>query len=182
MKKIYFATGNKGKAREAEEILGVDVEVVHMDLDEIQSMNPKAIVRHKVEQAYKKIKAPVIVDDVSLEIDVWDKFPGAFVKYLHGKDTKRILYMMRNEENRGATLICTVGFHDGRKIHCFTGRLRIKIADKNYGDGGWGLDPIIIPDGKNQTFGQMPEGEKNSDSHRTRAFKMLKKFLDSKKR
>lgn len=180
MKKIYFATGNIGKAKEVEKILGVDIEIAKMNLDEIQSTSPKAIIKHKLEQAYEKLKSPVIVDDVSLEIDVWDKFPGPFVKHLHGKDTKRILYMMRNEDNRAATLICTIGYHDGKKMHCFTGKLRISIADKNYGDGGWGLDSIIIPEGKKQTFAQMSESEKNLDSHRARALKMLKKFLDSK--
>lgn len=177
MTKIYFATGNSGKAREAEQILGVDVEVAKMDLVEIQSENLKEIVKHKLSQAYEKLKAPVIVDDVSLEMDIWDAFPGPFVKHLYGKDTRRILYMLRNETNRKGTLISTVGYHDGKKMHCFTGKLHVEIADKNYGDVGWGLDPILIPEGKKLTFGQMSEKEKNSDSHRARALLMLKKFL-----
>ena len=181
MNKIYFATGNKGKAAEAEKILGVDIEIADMELDEIQSMDPKKIVRHKLQQAYDKLHAPVIVDDVSLEIDVWDKFPGSFVKYLHGKDTSRILYMMRNETNRDATMISTVGYHDGKKIHCFTGKLRIEIADKNYGDNGWGLDPILRPKGQKLTFGEMTKQEKNADSHRTRALLMVKKYINNKK-
>lgn len=179
MKKLYFATGNKGKAREAQQILGRDIEIAELELDEIQSENLKDIVRHKLAQAYEKLKAPVIVDDVSLEMDIWDGFPGPFVKHLHGKDTRRILYMLRNEDNRMGTIISTVGYHDGEKMHCFTGKLRVKIADKNYGDRGWGLDPILIPDGKDRTFGEMSEEEKNSDSHRTRALLMLKKFLHS---
>ena len=175
--KIYFATGNKGKAREVEQILGVDIEVADMDLDEIQSEDLKAIVKHKLAQAYEKLKSPVIVDDVSLEMDIWDKFPGPFVKHLHGKDTSRMLYMLRNETNRNATMISTVGYHDGKKMHCFTGKLRIRIADKNYGDGGWGLDPILVPLGQDKSFAQMTEAEKNADSHRTRALLMLKRFL-----
>ncbi len=182
MKKIYFATGNKGKALEAEKILGIDVEISRMDLEEIQSNNQKAIVRHKLQQAYGKLKKPVIVDDVSLEMDVWDKFPGPFVKYLHGKDTERFLYMMRNEKNRSGTLICIVGYHDGKKMHAFTGKLRIRIAKKNLGENGWGLDPILIHDEKNLTFAQMTDSEKNVDSHRGKAFMMLKKYLDSKKK
>jgi len=181
MRKIYFATSNKGKAREAEQILGVDIEVSELELDEIQSTNPKTIIKHKLQQAYEKLKSPVIVDDVSLEIDIWDSFPGPFVKFIHDKNNKRILYMMRNEKNRNGTLICTIGYHDGKKMHCFTGKLRVKIADKEYGDNGYGLDPILIPEGKKITFGQMTDSEKNSDSHRARALMMLKRFLDSKK-
>lgn len=177
MSKLYFATGNLGKAREVQQILGVDIEIAKMELDEIQSTNLEDIVKHKLQQAYEKLKAPVLVDDVSLEVDVWEGFPGPFVKHLHGTDTKRILYMLRNEENRKATMISTVGYHDGEKMHCFTGKLRIKIADKNYGEEGWGLDPILIPEGKKISFGQMTEDEKNTDSHRTRALLMLKRFL-----
>lgn len=181
MNKIYFATGNSGKAREVKQILGVEIEIAKMDLDEIQSMDLRAIVKHKLSQAYEKLKSPVIVDDVSLEIDVWGGFPGPFVKHLHGKNTKRILYMMRNETNRSATMISTVGYHDGEKMHFFTGKLRIRIADKNYGDKGWGLDPVLIPLGQDKSYGQMSEKEKNSDSHRTRAFLMLKRFINSQK-
>lgn len=181
MRTIYFATGNKGKAKEVEQILGVDIKIAKMDLDEIQSLSPKAIIKHKLEQAYEKLKSPVIVDDVSLEMDVWDKFPGPLVKYLHGKDTKRILYMLRNEKNRNGTLICTVGYHDGKKMHAFTGKLRVRIAKKNLGENGWGLDPILIHNEKNLTLAQMTDSEKNTDSHRGRAFLMLKRFLDSKK-
>lgn len=180
-KPVYFATGNKGKAREAEQILGVDIEVADIELDEIQSMNAKKVVEHKLMQAFEKLRAPVIVDDVSLEIDVWGRFPGTLVKHLHGKDTKRILYMMRNETNRNATMISTVGYHDGEKMHFFTGKLKIRIADKDYGENGWGLDPILIPLGQDKSFGQMSEEEKNSDSHRTRALLMLKRFINSQK-
>ncbi len=179
MRKIYFATGNKEKAKEAEYILGRNVEIADLELDEIQSTDLEKIAIHKLTQAYEKLKSPVIVDDVALEIDVWDGFPGPFVKFIHDKNNKRILRMLKNEKNREATLICTLGYHDGKKIHCFTGKLRVTISKKELGENGWGLDPILIPKGKKLTFSQMTEKEKNSDSHRARALKLLKNFLDS---
>lgn len=181
MKKIYFATGNKGKAGEAEKILEVNVEIADLEMDEIQSEKLKDIVAHKLSQAYKKLKSPVMVDDVSLELDIWDGFPGPFVKFLYGKDTGRILYMMRNEKNRKGTMIATLGYHDCKKMHFFTGKLRIEIAKENLGDKGWGLDPILIPEGQKLTFAQMSEAEKNLVSHRRKAFDKFKKFLDSQK-
>ena len=181
MKKLYFATGNKGKAREAEQILGRSIEVKNLELDEIQSLNPKKIVIHKLNQAFSVLKNPVIVDDVSLELDAWGSFPGPFVKYMHDNDTKHFLHLLRNETNRKGTLICTIGYHDGKKTHCFTGKLRVTIPKKEKGDSGWGLDPVLIPEGRKLTFAQMTDKEKNSDSHRARALKMLKLFLDSKK-
>lgn len=181
MKKLYFATGNKGKAREAEYILGRNIEIKDIELDEIQSLNLKKIVTHKLNQAYSVLKKPVIVDDVALEIDAWDGFPGPFVKYMHDNDTIRFLYMVRHETNRKATLIATVGYHDGKKAHCFTGRLKVTIPKKPRGDNGWGLDPILIPEGKDLTFAEMTEDEKNACSHRKKALIMLKRFLDSSK-
>jgi len=181
MRKLYFATGNKGKAGEAQFILGRDIEIASLELDEIQSSSLKKIVTHKLNQAYSILKKPVMVDDVSLELDAWDKFPGPFVKYMHGGDNKRFLKIFENVENRNGTLIATIGYHDGKKTHCFTGKIRITISHKEKGSGGWGLDAVLIPEAYRQTFAEMGEETKNAISHRRKALLMLKRFLDSKK-
>ena len=179
MNKIYFATGNKGKAKEAEQILGVGVEIAPLELDEIQSMNLEDIVGHKVRQAYEKLKAPVFVDDVSLEVDIWQGFPGPFVKYLQQISNDLILYMMRNEKNRKAKLIATIAYHDGEKIYYFSGYIPCTIAAQSRGERGWGFDPIMIPDGQDLTFSEMTDEVKNSLSHRRIALDSFRKFLDS---
>lgn len=178
MDKIYFATGNKGKALEAQKILGIPIEIAELELDEIQSMNLEKIVEHKVRQAFEKIKGQVFVDDVALYLDVWDGFPGPFVKYIHEGGNKRLLYMLRNETERGGKLIATIGYFDGGQVYFFTGELKVSIAENERGEGGWGLDPILIPEGKNKTFSEMSEDEKNADSHRSRALLKFRKFLD----
>ncbi len=181
MKKIHFATGNKGKAQEAEQILGVDVEIAPLELDEIQSMNLEDIVGHKVGQAYEKLKSPVFVDDVSLEVEIWKGFPGPFVKYLQQISNDMILYMMRNEKNRRVKLIATIAYHDGKKIHYFSGHVFCTVALEARGDGGWGFDPILIPEGQNLTFAEVTDEVKNSLSHRRNALDAFKQFLDSQK-
>lgn len=182
MNKIFFATGNKGKAGEAEQILGRDIEIADLKLDEIQSDSLKKIVTHKLNQAYSSVRKPVIVDDVSLELDAWDGFPGPYVKYMHGGDNKRFLRIFGEQKNRKGTLIATIGYHDGKKTHCFTGKIRVTIASKELGKNGWGLDAVLIPEGHSQTFGEMSEGMKNKISHRRKALLMLKKFLSSNKK
>lgn len=181
MKKIYFATGNKGKAREAEHILGVNVEIANLELEEIQSMDLEKIVEHKVLQAYEILKAPVFVDDVSVEFEVWHGFPGPFIKYLQRISNDLILYMMRNETNRRVKLIATIAYHDGRRIHFFKGEILGSLASRARGNGGWGFDSIMIPDGQNLTFSEMTEKQKNLLSHRRAAFDKFKTFLDSQK-
>lgn len=181
MNKIYFATGNKGKVDEAREILGRKVEILDIDLDEIQSMDLEKVVEHKVLQAYEKINLPVFVDDVSIEIDVWRKFPGPFIKHLQNLGNDLILYMMRNEENRKVNVIDTVAYHDGEKVHFFRGEVSGQLVDRERGDKGWGFDPLFIPDGQSQTFGEMTPSKKNTISHRRRALEKLKKHLDSQR-
>ena len=178
---IYFATGNKGKAREAQQILGIPIEITEIELDEIQSLDLKKIVGHKLKQAFDNVKSPVIVDDVALKLDIWNGFPGPFVKYLHvasNGNNELILRMLENETNRNGTLVATIGYHDGRNAHFFTGEIRVTIATEERGKNGWGLDPILIPEGFNKTYAEMSEEEKNSDSHRRRALKNFKEFLD----
>lgn len=181
MKKIYFATGNKGKAREAELILGRDIEIADLELDEIQSLDLEKIVEHKVTQAYSLLKKPVFVDDVSLEFEIWKGFPGPFIKYLQQISNDLMLYMMRNEKNRSVKLIATIAYHDGKKVYFFNGIVKGVITTESKGDGGWGFDPLIIPDGHKLTFGQMKEEEKNTLTHRRIAFDKFKKYLDSQK-
>jgi len=182
MKKIYFATGNKGKAEEAEDILGLKVDIADIELDEIQSMNLEIIVEHKVRQAYQVLKAPVFVDDVSVEFEIWKGFPGPFIKYLQQLSNDLILYMMRNETNRRVNLIATIAYHDGVKIHFFTSKIKGTIATEVRGARGWGFDPILIPEDQKLTYAQMSLQEKNSHSHRTIAMNKLRDFLDSQKK
>ncbi len=176
---MFFATGNKGKAEEAQKILNHPIEIVTLELDELQSMDLEKIVEHKVRQAYEIVKEPVFVDDVALYLDIWDGFPGPFVKFIHEKGNKRLLYMLRNEDNRDGLLVATIGYYDGDSVHFFKGELKVTISREEQGEGGWGLDPILIPEGKNRTFGEISEDEKNADSHRSRALLKFKKFLDS---
>lgn len=179
MSKLYFATGNKGKVEEAHHILEREIEILDIDLDEIQSLDLEKIVAHKVLQAYEKVKSPVFVDDVSLEFDVWRKFPGPFIKYLQTLGNDLILYMMKNEENRKIKVTSTIGYHDGKKIHYFTGTVEGIMAKEERGHNGWGFDPLFIPLGESQTLGEMSKEKKNSVSHRRRSFEKLKEFLDS---
>lgn len=182
MKKIYFATGNKGKIKEVQSILDHKVEILEGDLEEIQELDLKKIIKHKVEQAYKRVKAPVFVDDVSVEIDAWQGFPGPFVKFIREiGENKLLLHMLRHEKNRKLKIIAMLGFNDGRKIHYFSGVAECVVAKEERGKFGWGLDTILIPKGHTLTWAEMSEREKNSTSHRRKALNKLKIFLDSQK-
>ena len=183
MKTLCFVTSNKDKVDEAKKILGIPIEIVDIDIDEIQSMDLGKVVKHKAEEAYKIVKKPVFVDDVSFEVFAWNGFPGPFVKYLYqsgGHTYDLILKMLKGEKNRLVRIRADIGYHDGRRVYTMEGSFMGKIVARR-GKNGWGFDPYVIPEGYKHTFGEMSEGLKNQISHRARALKKLKKLLNSQK-
>ncbi len=180
MKKLLLATGNKGKLEEVQEILKIPLEIADIELEEIQSMDLEYVVRKKAEEAFRIIKKPVVVDDVGVFFEAWKGFPGPLIKFmfLH-LGNKKIIELLKGEDNRKVSVQSAVAYHDGKKIHTFIGEVICSIAFKERGTEGWGLDPILIPKGKKETFAEMGLKRKNEISHRRRAFDKLKKFLDS---
>ena len=181
MKKIIFVTGNKGKASEFKQILKIPVVIKEADIDEVQSMDLEYVSKRKTEQAFRIFKSPLITDDVGVFIDAWQGFPGPFAKFiLSTLGNKRILEILKDEENRKVTVKSAISYHDGEEIRTFIGEVRGTLSYEEKGNEGWGFDPIIIPEGYEKTFAQMGLGNKNKISHRRKALDKLKEFLDSK--
>lgn len=183
MKKLCFVTSNKDKVAEAQKILGIPIEIVDIDIDEIQSLDLRKVVEHKAKEAYKKVKKPVFVDDVSFEVSAWNGFPGPFIKFLRLASNNRhelLLRMLSAEKDRTVKVIAGIGYHDGKKVHVLEGSFTGKIVSRR-GNKGWGFDPYVIPDGHTETLGEMGEAIKNKISHRARALRNFKRFLNSQK-
>lgn len=177
-------TSNKNKVNEAQKILGFPIEIVNFDIDEIQSLDLAKIVKHKVEQAYKKVKAPVFVDDVSFEVTAWNRFPGPLIKFLHRAGNNKfdlLLRMLSIEKDKTVRITAGIGYHDGKAVHVIEGSFIGRIVPRR-GNNGWGFDPYVIPEGYTKTFGELDESIKNKISHRARALRNFKKFLDSQRR
>lgn len=177
MQEILFATTNQGKAVEAEAILGIPVEIVSLEIDEIQDLDPKRIVRKKAEEAFKRINRPLIVDDVSVRISAWGNFPGPFIKFLLNENNKLFRRLLKYEKDRRGTVITTIGYHDGKNIHIFTGHIEGLFLLQLRGSNGFGFDALFKPEGSIKTFAEMTIDEKNKISHRSIALKQLKKYL-----
>jgi non-canonical purine NTP pyrophosphatase (RdgB/HAM1 family) len=179
--KITLVTGNKNKAREVERILNIPLEVKSIELDEIQGLDLEKIALHKLNQAFEIVKGPVIIDDVSVEIEAWNDFPGPLIKWLlkagNDGDASVLLKLLENESNRSAVAKLAIGFHDGKKAQIFVGETKGTIATEIRGDNGFGWDPVFIPEGHNETFAEMDPDLKDSMSHRGRAFAKLSDFI-----
>lgn len=179
--KIVLVTGNKFKAKETEEILNIKIQISNIELDEIQDLDLEKVALHKLNQAFKLIKKPVMIDDVSFEIDVWNGFPGPLIKWIlkAGKGPGLILKLLEGEKNRRATARLAIGFHDGKKSYIFFGQSKGTISHEIRGDNGFGWDRVFIPDGYSQTFAEMDPKLKNSISHRGNALRKFNDFLKS---
>jgi len=169
-KNIVFITGNEGKRKEVQQILGNDkFEVINikLDLPEIQSIYVQEVVNEKIKSAYElakknfneiKIKFSekginiqsindviIICEDTGLYIKNMNKFPGALIKfYFESIGSEGII---SRDPNSLAKTECVIGIIKyGKIIKPIIGKRIGKIAKKIIGKEGFGWDPVFIPD------------------------------------
>lgn len=175
---LYFITGNKNKFEEARVILGEDLKQLDIDLPEIQDIDPREIIREKLQEALKHHDGPLVVEDVSFEMDALNGFPGPLVKWMIDAMGVEGLYKIANKmDNLTAYPIATIGYAKNKdETYFFEGRVRGKLVPE-LGTAGFAFDKIFIPDGHTKRFSEMTSEEKNKISHRRLALDKLKKFL-----
>lgn len=178
MEKIYFATTNEGKLKEARSILGISVEGTPLEIDEVQSLDPIEVATKKAEAYYDALKKPIFVEDNSLSIKALNELPGPYIDaFMKSLGNEGIVNLLKNVKDREVVAQATVVYVDeGGKKHVFIGKVKGLVANKPRGNG-FGWDPIFIPDGGKKTFGEMSLEEKNKYSMRAKALKKLKKRL-----
>lgn len=177
MKSVIFASSNKYKFRETKSFLSkfnIDVQFVEKNLNELQADSMEVIALNKSHHAFLDISKPLIVEDDGLFIDELNGFPGQYSAFvLKTIGNSGIIKLLRNTSHRSAIFMSVIAFNNGKKSLTFRGETRgtiARIATK----GGWGYDPIFIPENSEMTYGVLEiRGRKESLSHRATA---LKKF------
>lgn len=171
----FFATKNENKLREAGEILGRSLEQISVELFEPQGVKVEDVVREKAEDAFHKTGKFVLVEDTGLEFVAWNGLPGALIKwFLDTTGNEGILKMLSGETNRNAIAKTAVGFFDGAQARVFVGEISGTIPATVRGTGGFGWDPIFVPDGYEKSFAEMTSAEKNAISMRKLALERMK--------
>lgn len=181
--KIYFATGNSGKVEHAQNILSeceveqLDVETVEPSIDSIED-----IALSKVEQAVEKSdveeNAFLIADDSGLFIEELNGFPGPQTAFFDRKVGKeRILDLVDEGAKAKFRTVIALYVPDGEN-KVFTGSAEGEIVEPS-GDGGFGYDPLFLPEGNEKTWAEDP-GFKDENSHRQEALEQLRDFLERK--
>jgi len=182
---ILFATSNHGKAEEAAEILkkyGIVVKHFPFEHTEIRSENLDEIAAEAVSAAYAECQKPVFVEDSGLFIRALNGFPGPYSAWVQRKlGNAGILCLMSGVADRSAHFEASIAFHDGKSVRAFHGTCHGSIAREVCGTSGFGYDPIFVPEGEKQTFGERIE-LKNNLSHRYKALLEFSTALASMRR
>lgn len=170
--RLLFATGNRYKFDEAEEILDVEgLERVDLDYPELQSDSLETVAREGANWAFEKLGEPVIVEDSGLFVDALDDFPGPYSSYVYRKLGNGGILRLLDEE-REAGFSSVVAYADADGVELYVGEVRGVIAEEERGRAGFGFDPIFVPEGRDRTFAE-DLGYKNEVSHRRKALESL---------
>lgn len=192
--KLVIASNNRHKIAEIRAILAdrfdgifpmAEVGVEHETVEDGRTFLQNA--RRKAWEICRITGCVSLADDSGLCVDALDGAPGVFSARFcgeHGNDEKNnalLLEKMVHVADRRAhyTAAMVLAFPDGREI-CAEGVWQGRIAEKPRGEGGFGYDPLFVPDGETRTVAEMTEEEKNRFSHRTRALSaLLQKLCDA---
>ena len=189
--KLVIASHNAGKIREMRVLLepfGVKVlSAGDFDLDEPEETETTFAgnARIKAHFAAKATGLPAMSDDSGIEVDALDNAPGVYTadwaETPTGRDFPMAMTKVWNllEEKRApaprtARFCCTLclAWPDGHD-EIFAGKVDGQVVWPMQGDLGFGFDPIFLPDGETETFGQMDPARKHGMSHRADAFRKL---------
>lgn len=186
---IIFASNNEHKIKEIKSILGNTFTLLSLrDLnitEDIPENEPllEGNALSKARYIYNLTGMNVFADDTGLEIDALNGLPGVHSARFAGenKDSsaniEKVLSMLGQTENRKARFRTVIALILEKKEYLFQGTVEGSIISYKRGTEGFGYDPVFIPEGRTLTFAEMGLAEKNTISHRARAFEKLREFL-----
>lgn len=189
MKEIVFASNNKGKIREVQEILSdykiLSLEEMGIDIDveEDKDTFEGNAIKKAVEISKYLNGKMVIADDSGIEIEYLDGFPGVFTKRWNaGTDRDRNLEIIKKlegvkKENRKITMVTAIALAENEKVITTIGKIEGYVANQPKGDNGFGFDEIFELENEKTIAEMLPE-EKNKISARKRALEALKEKLN----
>ena len=193
--KLVFASNNAHKLAEVRQIMPSGVEILSLHeigfeheidetgttLEQNSAIKAEAVYNWILDNGQWTIDG-VFADDTGLEIDALDGKPGVYTARWAGEpaaNRAKALHELERKTNRDAQFRTVITFikANGDRF-AVSGIVRGRIAEEEYGQGGFGYDPVFIPEGYDKTFGELPAAVKNRISHRSRALAELVKALN----
>ena len=190
--KIVFATHTAHKVSEVQAVLGSEYLLVTATeagiSEEIPETQPtiEGNALQKARYVYEHTGLNCFADDTGLEVEALNGAPGVYSARYAGEhvsyadNNKLLLKNLAGCQNRKARFRTVIALILDGKEHLFEGRVEGTIATEPHGEGGFGYDPLFIPEGSQLTFAEMSPEAKNGISHRGRAVAKLVAFLHGK--
>ncbi|MGB9636486.1 MAG: RdgB/HAM1 family non-canonical purine NTP pyrophosphatase [Thermoplasmata archaeon] len=179
---IKVITTNSGKFREISHFFintKLKFKMEPVPLLEIQANTLEEVVAEKLASVPEET-GNCIVDDSGLFVDALSGFPGVYSSYVYRTiGVHGLCKLLEGMSERKARFECVVGLRISGKKHFFKGVCEGRIIEVPKGSGGFGFDPIFMPDGYQETFAQLPTENKNLISHRGRALQQLREFFQT---
>ena len=189
---VILATRNPGKLAEIRSILtGLPLEIKSLldlpDIPEIvedgNTLEENAL--KKAREIYGRLHLPTIADDSGLEVYSLGMKPGVLSARYAGEgvtyadNNRKLLRALSGlpPHERKGRFRCVAAFVCKNIVRTAEGVCPGRITEEARGKGGFGYDPLFVPDGYDQTFAQLPAETKNRISHRSQAFNLLKEIL-----
>ena len=191
--KLIFATNNKNKLIEVQQILGGRFEISTPKdngiMEEIPEEQPtiEGNATQKSRYIYDRTSLNCFSDDTGLEIEALNNEPGVYSARYAGEhcsfedNIQKVLLGLDGVENRKACFRTVISLIIDGVEHQFEGRINGEILTERVGVDGFGYDPIFRPDGYKESFAEMSLEQKNKISHRALATIKLVEFLSNLK-
>ncbi|MCW2615677.1 MAG: Ham1-like protein [Frankiales bacterium] len=190
MRRVLLATQNAGKVAELQRILDGDVELVAIGEQYVPGPETGATFEENaLAKALEGVRAtglPTVADDSGLAVDALNGMPGVLSARWagrHGDDRGNVELLLAQladvpDARRTAGFVCAAAYAlpDGRTA-VVRGEMRGTLTRVPRGSGGFGYDPLLVPDGLLTTAAELPPGEKDRISHRGKAFRLLSPLL-----
>ena len=192
MIELVFPTNNEHKLRELQQILGQQFKLLSLGdigcFEDIPEDSP-TIEENSMDKAiyvFEKYEKDCFADDTGLEVEALEGRPGVVSARYAGdekdmdKNIAKVLLELEAKENRKARFKTVISLILKGEKYQFEGIVNGTILKDKKGEGGFGYDPVFMPDGYDITFAEMDSDEKNKISHRGLAVKKLTDFLKTK--
>lgn len=190
LRTLLVATGNAHKTQEIAAILGDGWQVEdlrahpHLCSPEENGTTFEANARIKAEATSRELPGVLVLsDDSGLEVDALGGAPGVISARYAGPSAtdadnrERVKRELAGRESTARFRCCMVLARDGQTLGVFNGAVEGRIITSEQGGGGFGYDPLFVPDGYSDTFGVLPGEVKNQLSHRARALAQVVEWL-----
>jgi XTP/dITP diphosphohydrolase len=189
---LVFASSNQNKVAEIQKLIGNKIKLLSLKdincTEEIaetgKTFHENALI--KARYIFDNFKYNCFGDDSGLEVEALNNAPGVYSARYAGEpkndanNTQKLLKELASKNNRNACFKTVIALIIDGKEQFFEGEIKGRIALQPIGDGGFGYDPVFIPNGYGRTFAQMSLDEKNSISHRAIAVRELVDYLNNK--